>query len=230
MKNLKELVDVNHPLMEKFKEAAPGTFRHCQNVSSLCESISKELDLDLDVMRTAALLHDIGKINLPNYFSENQTDGKNPHDELDPFISYLILTKHVGDSVMILLQDGVPLDIIEIIAYHHGNTVLKSIANKSPKTDENSFRYKCKIPPTTEAAVLMITDSIEATARSLHNQGKLKNGEKRKVVESTVARLMEDGQLDEMKVGTLKVIKRVIIRELESIYHERVPYDEEGEN
>ena len=132
MTDIKKFLDPSFPLFDKFREIAPGTLRHCQNVANLCESVAIELGLDVDVMKLSALFHDVGKINNPKFFTENQNGEGNPHDDLDPFVSHAIITRHVGDSILILLQfEDFPREVLEIISQNHGNTVLKIIANKT---------------------------------------------------------------------------------------------------
>ena len=121
----KKFFDPAFPLLDKFREVASGSYRHCQNVSNICESIAVELGLNTDLIKCAALYHDVGKMNNPAYFSENQANGTNPHDGVSPYMSYLIVSKHVGDSVLHLLEiEDMPREVIEIISQHHGNTVL----------------------------------------------------------------------------------------------------------
>jgi len=224
----KKVMEANFPLLDKFRELAPGSYKHCQNVSNICENIAAELELDIDLLKCSALYHDVGKLNNPAYFSENQTNGTNMHDSLDPFISCQILTRHVGDSVLYLLQEPeIPKEIIPIISQHHGDTILQSIYQKSKGEPEDKYRYKCKKPETTETAILMIVDSVEATARALFNS---KNESKKfitKAINDTIDRLIDDGQLDTMKIGVLKIVKKVLFKELESIYHKRLVYTEE---
>uniref|UniRef100_A0A6M3ILV5 Putative HD domain-containing protein n=1 Tax=viral metagenome TaxID=1070528 RepID=A0A6M3ILV5_9ZZZZ len=226
-RNLKKFLDSTFYLLESFREKAPGTFKHCQNVANICESIAVELSLDIDTMRCSSMYHDIGKIYFPEYFSENQDD-KNPHDDLDPFVSYHIITRHVSDSVMILLQvEDIPRNIIEIISQHHGNTVLQYFYEKSGSKLDDKWRYKSKQPESTESAILMIVDTVEATARSLFNAGQLSDSDSRKkVIRSTIERLVDDNQLDNMTIGVLKVVKNVLIKELDTIYHKREVYTE----
>ena len=169
----KKFFDPSFSLLEKFREIAPGSYKHCQNVSNICESVAAELGLNTDLLKCAALYHDIGKMNNPKYFSENQGDTKNPHDDILPEVSYLIVSKHVGDSVLLLLEiEDMPRQVIEIVSQHHGNTVLQAFFNKSKDDVEDHFRYRCSKPKTTEAAVLMIIDSVEATAKALFNNTK----------------------------------------------------------
>jgi putative nucleotidyltransferase with HDIG domain len=235
---LKDLLDSKLPILEKFRDLAPGTFKHSQNVSLLCESVGLELNLDTDLMKVAGLYHDIGKINSPDLFSENQ-NGDNAHDKLDSHISYYLITRHVGDSVMILLQNAEDSKdpkkiwkqkLMEIVSQHHGNTVLQFFYKKSKTKVEDPYRYKSKRPQSIEAAVLMICDSVEATARSLDSVDDLKEPkDRRAVVNTTVDRLMTDFQLDDIKVGSLRSIKSVLYKEMENMYHKREVYGDEKE-
>ncbi len=223
----KKLFDITFPLLDKFKEICPGTFKHSQNVASMCETVGVELDLDVDLLKCCAIYHDIGKMNNPLYFAENQTDD-NPHDKLDPFLSYQIITRHVGDSVVYLLQiKDLPYEVIDIISQHHGNTVLQVFYNKDKKSPEDKYRYKCCKPVSTEALILMLCDSIEATTRALFNNGDGDDDFLLKAVNGTISRLMDDQQLDNMTIGTLNKTKKILIKELESIYHKRVTYEDD---
>ena len=118
MPSLMKFIDSSSAPMERFKEVAPGTYRHCVNVGQLCESVAKELGLDVEVMLVSGMLHDIGKCNNPQWYSENQEPDKNPHDDVDPTISYQYITRHLSDSILKLVQMGVPTNIIHIISYY----------------------------------------------------------------------------------------------------------------
>ena len=228
--DMKKLLDPKFSILEKFRETAPGTYKHCQNVADLCESISLELNLNTTKMNIAGVYHDIGKIVNPLYFSENQ-NGKNVHDDLEPEVSYQYITRHVGDTVLVLLQiPNFPREIIEIISQHHGNTVLRYFFDKSKSEVDDHYRYRCQSPKTVEAAVLMICDSVEATSKALSNNGGLNNVEDRKkVVNTTVERLAKDEQLDNLTYGQGRVIKNVLYKELGNIYHKREVYPDEIE-
>jgi len=227
----KNLLDSKFPLLEKFRESAPGSFRHSQNVSQLCESVAIELGLDTDMMKCAGLYHDLGKMNAPEMFSENQATGKNIHDGLDPSISYQLITRHVSDTVTRLLE--IPdfagkLTLMNIVSQHHGNTVLRFFFQKAKSKVEEHFRYKLPIPQTIEAAVLMICDSVEATSRALDGDDQLEDTKDRRVVvNTTVERLMNDYQLEDIKLGQIRIIKTVLFKELESMYHKRERYPDE---
>ena len=177
------------------------------------------------------MYHDLGKMNSPEMFSENQGK-KNPHDDIDTDISYQIITRHVGDTILLLLNNIEDFEekykLMQIISQHHGNTVLRYFFNKSGIDNEDLYRYKSVQPQSIEAAVLMLCDSVEATARSLASNSELEKPEdRRQVVNTNVDRLMQDGQLDDIKVGELKKIKAVLYKELENMYHKRESYGDE---
>jgi len=223
----KKFLDISYPLLDKFREIAPGTFKHSQNVANMCETAALELNLNIDLIKASALYHDIGKMNNPLYFAENQ-NGETPHDKLEPQLSYQIITRHVGDSIIYLLQiPDLPREVIDIVSQHHGDTVLQAFWNKDKKTPEDKYRYRCSKPVSSEALILMLCDSIEATTRAMYNNGE---GDKNFILESingTISRLMDDQQLDNMRIGTLNTTKKILIKELESIYHKRVSYNDE---
>lgn len=228
----KEIIDTKYPLLTLFKEKAPGTFKHCQQVYNMCDAIIDKLKCDdPDSLLIAAMYHDIGKMNNPEYFSENQSE-KNIHDDLDPLISYNVITRHVGDSVLYLLQiPNLPRKVLDIVSQHHGDTVLRHFYTKSRSKTDTAFRYKCVKPQSLESSVLMICDCVEATSRSYSLNGKLNGSDDRKnVVDMCVNRLMNDDQLDNMRVGDLKIVKSVLYKEIDNIYHKREMYDDEDEN
>lgn len=222
--DLKGLVDPKHPLMEKMRDRAPGTYKHCQNVASLCESVALELDIDANVMRVLGMYHDVGKMSFPECFYENQNGSGNMHDKLDPMVSFQLISKHIADGALILCQMiDFPSELIPPITQHHGNTIIKSLANAAHGIEEDMFRYRNTNPPTTlEAAVLMICDSVEATIRGKEYQDDHIDAlDIRKIIMGTIDRLEGDDQLDEIRVGDLKRIKRALQRDLESKYHKR---------
>ncbi len=221
------LLDSTYPLLQKFRELCPGTFKHSQALVSMIEGISIALDLDITFMKTVAQYHDIGKINNPKFFVENQLeeDG-DPHEKIDPYMSYQIISRHVSDSVNILINDeNFPRKLIEIISQHHGTSVVEYFFDKSDIDIEDVYRYKCAKPECVEAAVLMLADHIEAKSRSLMQAGKF---DPKEIIEGTVNSLLNDGQLDSvyMKLGDLKKIKEALAKELEGIFQKRVDYTE----
>jgi putative nucleotidyltransferase with HDIG domain len=222
------LLDAKYPLLHEFRDTCPGTFKHSQSLMSMIEGVSLSLDLDEDKMKVAALYHDVGKMFSPKHFSENQLENENPHDDVSPEVSYQVITRHVSDSVMVLVNNpDFPREIIEIISQHHGTTVLRYFCDKK-KSKDNDFRYKTTKPTSIESMVLMVCDSIEAMSRALAQAGKF---DPNKVINETLQRLIDDGQLDDvtMKLGDLKKIKAALAKELEGVYQKRVDYDEAAE-
>lgn len=215
--------------MERFKEVAPGTYRHSINVGQLCESIGKEIGVDHDSLLIAGTLHDIGKCFNPLWFSENQEPNKNPHDDVDPIVSYQYISRHVGDTVLKLTQMGVPHNIIKIVSEHHGDTIIQSIYNKAKSryngdAIEDHYRYKSIKPSSVESCILMISDSTEATCRSLFSNNKL--DDVKSTIDKIINNLMDDEQLDVLTIGDVRVIKSILYKEMDGFFHKRVDYEE----
>ncbi len=224
---LEKFLRQDFPLLERFKAITPGTYQHCINVGNICETLCKSLQLNPLIAKVCGYYHDIGKTFNPLHFTENQNDKQNPHDELEPDISYEFLTRHVSDSIIILIgETDMPREILNIISRHHGTTVLQSIYDKTKGIDKELFRYKCKKPNDIYSSLLMIVDSVEAAARAYSNKKQLETtADKRNIVDKIILRLERDEQLDEMRVGQLRLIKEQLVRELEGIYHHRTSYE-----
>ena len=223
--DLKFLLDSSYPLLHQFRELCPGTFKHSQSVASMIENIALSLGLDTVLMKVAAFYHDVGKLFNPLYFSENQLeDDSNPHDVLSPDVSYNIITRHVSDTVMILVNNqNFPRDVIEIVSQHHGTTVLQYFYEKAGKGVEDTFRYKTTKPTCVESALLMIVDRAEATARSMVMSNKF---DLTQVIDRSINILIEDSQLDNVVIrfGDLKKIKEALTEELKGTYSKRIDY------
>ena len=228
-KEIQVVLDSTYPLLQKFREVCPGTYKHSQAIVSIIEGVALALGLSVTKMKIMAQYHDIGKMFSPKCFTENQVDEENPHDKLTPMVSYNIITRHVSDSVAILINDhNFPRDIIEAISQHHGTSVLKYFFDKSGTEIEDAFRYKTHKPVCIESAVLMICDQIEATSRSFMQSNKF---DAQLVIDKTINALIDDGQLDEvvMRLGDLKKIKEALKKEIEGSYQKRVDYDKAKE-
>lgn len=228
-----ELLDSTYPLLQKLRELCPGTFKHSQALSSIVEGVAIALDLDVTAMKIAAMYHDIGKTINPKYFVENQLgEETDPHEKLDTWISSQLISRHVSDTVMLLVSDKkFPRKIIEMVSQHHGSTVIRFFFNKSNTDIDDHYRYKCDRPKNVESAVLMICDHIEAKSKSLFQSDNFNPIE---IIESTINGLLDDGQLDNvyMRLGDLKRIKEALVKELEGVYHKRPEYtnNEKGKN
>jgi cyclic-di-AMP phosphodiesterase PgpH len=236
VEKLGHLLDSSYPLLQKFREACPGSFKHSQAIASMIEIISMDLGLDVNFMKVAAMYHDIGKMINPKYFTENQLDDENPHDKLDPRMSYQIITRHISDTAYILINDeNFPRELIEIVGQHHGTSVLKYFFDKSGTTVEDNYRYKGKKPQDIRSMILMICDRVEATSRSAV-QTQAKEPDKKfdpiYIIENTITGLMSDGQLNEvyMKLGDLQKIKVALAKDLEGTYQKRVDYSKAKED
>ena len=229
-KSIEGLIDSDHPLLQKFKEKAPGSHAHCQRVADICEVIARSLGVDHELMKCAAMYHDIGKMVNPEFFSENQ-NGTSPHDDLDPFISFQLITRHVPDGVMILLQNDFPLDVIKIISEHHGNQVFRYFARKAKSEVDDKYRYTGDPPTSVHASILMVVDSVEATIKSMSESGTL-NGNRDSTVEESITKLINDRQLDDMKIGMERTVRDIITREIATAYPSktsRIDYDNDLE-
>lgn len=228
-KDLRVLLESDSDLMTAFKEKAPGTYRHCEGVANLVDAVCAALDsVDRSIVYPAARLHDIGKTVNPGAFCENQGD-TNIHDKLDPFVSYQLISRHVSDSVLLLLQyDSIPRRVIEVVGKHHGNTVIKSICSKDNNSNPDDFRYPSSPPSTIEACVLMVCDVAEAGMRSFFTKGVTANESISDLLDKLVEGLVKDKQLDTLRIGDLRIIKEALINEFTNLYHKRVDYDDEA--
>ena len=231
--DVKVFLDNSHPLMEAFKEHAPSSYKHCQNVAGFCDAISIELkNVNKEYLRCAALYHDIGKMINPSYFIENLLGAENPHETInDPKISALIISKHVSDSVAILAKNDFPNEIIKIIIEHHGDTRIQYFYNKASKEEKDNpiFRYNWDRPQTTESAILMIADVVESAARCYNEKNEINTKEQRaQLVYKLIRTLSNDDQLDNIKHGVIKACEKILPIELDALYHKRLDYDEDN--
>ncbi|MCK5613621.1 HDIG domain-containing protein [Candidatus Pacearchaeota archaeon] len=232
--DLSFLLDSAYPLLKEFRNKCPGTFKHSQAVTGMVEAVCTELGLDTTFMKVAAMYHDIGKMVNPKHFTENQIEDENPHEKLDPRISFQIISRHPADACLILLNNGnFPVDLIKISVQHHGTSVLKYFYEKFRVMTENDvpddyFRYQGQKPTCVESMVLMLCDTIQARSRAEEQAGKL---DPSKIFNQTYNALSADRQLDDvyMKLGDLEVIKRVIGKELEGMFQKRVDYEKAAE-
>lgn len=232
---LMELSNPNQPLLKKVLFEAPGTYHHSILVGNLAEAAAEKIGANSLLARVGAYYHDIGKIKRPYFFKENQITNDNPHDNLTPKLSALIISSHVKDGIELAEQYKLPKIIKQIIEEHHGTTLIRyfyAIAKRNGEDiDAESFRYSGPKPRLKESAIVMLADCVEAAVRSLGNVT-LKD------IEDTVGKIIEekinDGQLDESSL-TLKDImniKNSFINVLQGIFHNRIEYPEvteEGE-
>lgn len=227
--SLMELADTNQKLLRSLAEKAPGTFQHSLQVANLAEEVIIKIGGNSLLIRAGALYHDIGKMSLPHFYIENQSQGTNPHDEIDIEKSAEIITGHVPYGIDTARKYRIPEQIIDFIRTHHGNTKVqyfyKTFIKKFPETeiDLQKFVYKGQPPTTKETAVLMMADAIEASARTLKIYSEKTINE---LVEKIVSYQMLEKQFDNADI-TLKEIseaKEIFKKKIKNIYHSRIEY------
>ncbi len=228
---LLELSNPNHPLLKEMLLKAPGTYYHSMMVSNLAESAAETVNADALLSRVGAYYHDIGKLKRPYFFSENQLSGDNPHTKLTPNLSSLVISAHPKDGFEIGTKHRLPEPVLSIIGQHHGTSMVSFFYQKALESNcreeisSDKFRYEGPKPQTKEAAIVMLSDAVEAGVRSLSKPSSSK-------VESMVRRMiqdkLEDGQLDQSDL-TLKDLDQIagsFIYIMSGIYHQRVEYPE----
>lgn len=223
---------MNHPLLKKLSVEAPGTLQHSLQVSNLAEAAADEIGANSQLLKVAALFHDVGKLKKPEYFIENQS-GTNPHEEINNMESAKIIIDHVTEGAKMAKKHRLPKLIIDFIWTHHGTTRVeyfyRMYKNNFPdeEVDEAPFRYPGPKPSTKEQAVLMLADSLEATCKSLKNP---KGQELDATIEKIIEKKIDDGQLMEsdLTFEELEKCKKVFKKMLRSIHHVRMEYPEEA--
>jgi hypothetical protein len=228
---LLELANLDRPLLRRLMLEAPGTYHHSVIVGSLVEAAAAQINANPLMAKVCGYYHDIGKINKPLYFVENQTDGKNRHDKLAPTMSKRILIAHVKDGVDIARQHKLGQLIIDTIQQSHGTSLIAYFYEKARQQQgedavkADDFRYPGPRPQTREAGLVMLADAVEAASRTLDNptpsriQG---------LVQRLINKVFSDGQLDDCEL-TLRDLHRIaksfnVI--LNGIHHHRIEYPE----
>jgi putative nucleotidyltransferase with HDIG domain len=223
-----ELLDRNHPLLKRMAIEAPGTFHHSMLVSELAREAAESVGGNPLLAQVGAYYHDIGKMQMPEYFIENQT-GRNRHDSLTPTMSCLILGSHVRDGIQMAREARLPREIIEFIPQHHGTNLMSYFYHKAmerdPNVEEQDFRYPGPAPVRKETAIVMLADSVEATARSLDDPTP---GQIRSVVKRIIQLRAEEGQLDEssLTLADLGKVRETFSSVLDRFFHGRIAYPE----
>ena len=226
---LLELSNLDQPIMKRLMIEAPGTYNHSVIVASLAEAAALEIGVSALRAKVCAFYHDIGKLDKPLYFVENQTNGKNRHDKLSPSMSALILIQHVKKGVEIAKMNKLGIDIIDTIEQHHGTSLIRYFYNKSVKLNgidavkEEDFRYKGPRPQTRIAGIVMLADVVEAAMRTLEKPTSARIQGK---VQELVNAIFADGQLEECEL-TLKDLHHIaksFNKILTGIYHHRIEY------
>ena len=228
-----ELADHNSPLLSKLQCKAPGTYHHSLMVANLCEAAAEAIGADPILARVGAFYHDIGKLQKPFFFIENQSyfGVENPHNKLNPRLSKMVIISHTKDGVDIAKKNGLPQEIINFIQQHHGEALAGHFYNQAVQLEgkenvqQEQFRYSGPKPNMKETAILMLADAVESAVRSLKNPT---SDEIENMINKIITERLNDGQLSDSPL-TLKDIKLIAItfnRILRGMQHDRVKYQE----
>jgi len=239
-----ELSDLNHPLLRRMTIEAPGTYHHSLVVANLAEAAAEKIGANATLCRVCSYFHDVGKLVKPQYFTENMSFERNPHDDLAPTMSALIIIAHVKEGVDLALTHGLNKQIIDVIQQHHGTSLVYYFYQRAlqqqedaraggkimnirkediPEVQEESFRYSGPKPQTKESAIVSLADIVESASRSLEKPTPQK-------IEQLINELIEeriaDGQLDECDVtlGEVRVIAQRFRFTLMTMLHTRIAY------
>ncbi len=234
---LVELRDPKHPLLRELQQRAPGTYNHSLNVAAIAEAAADAVGGDSLLTYVGALYHDIGKMNKPEYFVENQSGGPNKHDKLSPAMSLLVIVGHVKDGLELAREFSLPWTVQHFIESHHGTTLVEYFYHRAmrqagesghePETaqvpDEFEYRYPGPKPRSMEAAIVMLSDAIESAARTLAEPTPSRIDA---LVRSLANKRLMDGQFDDcqMTLSDLNLIVESISKSLVAIYHGRITY------
>ncbi len=237
---LLEWCDANRPLLKRMAQEAPGTYNHSLVLSTMAEAATEAIGANGLLARVGALYHDIGKMNKPDYFTENQQAQINRHDKLAPTMSLLIIVGHVKDGLAMAKEYGLPTALHTFIAEHHGTTVVryfhqmateqrdKKVAGRHDRqVSDTEFRYPGPKPQSKETAILMLCDAVEGAARSMAEPtaGRIES----LVHQMATARLM-DGQLDQCDITLreLRIVEESLVKSLCRFYHSRIAYPQKS--
>jgi hypothetical protein len=229
--SLLELSDTNSKLLKELSNKAPGTFHHSLNVANLAEASANEIGANAMLVRVGALYHDIGKMKNPTYFTENQSTGINPHDELSAKESARIIIEHVINGIEIARKNNLPDRVIDFIRTHHGTSLVYYFYMKASKEypdaeiEKSDFSYPGPKPFSKETAILMMCDSIEAASKSLKHPTSTKI---EAFVENIINKQIEEEQFLNANITFKEIqsIKKVLKHKLANIYHLRIEYPE----
>ena len=227
--SLLELSDTNTKLLKELSNKAPGTFHHSLNVANLAEASANEIGANAMLVRVGALYHDIGKMSNPTYFTENQSTGINPHDELSSKESAKIIIDHVINGIEIAKKYNLPDRVIDFIRTHHGTSLVYYFYKKEKEFDKSIdkklFTYPGPKPFSKETAILMMCDSVEAASKSLKEPTSIKIDA---FVENIINKQMSEDQFLNANITFKEIqsIKKVLKHKLANIYHLRIEYPE----
>ncbi|MBI4862065.1 MAG: HDIG domain-containing protein [Candidatus Riflebacteria bacterium] len=227
---LLELINPNHPMLQKLISEAPGTYHHSQNVAHLAEKAAEEIGADPYLAKAASYYHDLGKVKRPNYFIENQMGGLNFHDSLTPQLSKLVIHAHTRDGAELGQKHGLPKAITDIMLQHHGTDLVAFFYHRALEgdsdgsvVDEQQYRYPGPKPQTKEAAIIMLADACEAAGRTLRKFSP-------QAIEGFVSKIINDkfadGQFDECDLTKrdCEILSDCFTRTLVAMHHARIEY------
>jgi putative nucleotidyltransferase with HDIG domain len=226
---LNRYMDLNRPLMKELLSKAPGTYQHSMTVAVLAQSAGEATGANTRLLRIGAYYHDIGKMMNPKFFIENQFNGENPHDVLEPLESARLIVNHVRRGMRIGQESGLPKMVVDLILQHHGTQLMEyfyNIASENypgSKIREEDFRYPGPKPQSVEAAILMVADAVEAASRSLEEPTRKKF---EKMVRLILVKRIVDGQFSECDLTSRDISKivRALVDALEASFHSRIRY------
>jgi len=227
---LLELSNQNLPLLRRLSLEAPGTYQHSLAVGNLAEAGADSIGANGLLLRVCSYYHDLGKLVKPKYFVENQR-GQNPHDNLTPSMSALVIQSHVKEGLKMAQEEKLPLPIRQAVATHHGTKLIRYFFNKAKseidrdvdEVRESNYRYPGPKPHSKELGILLLADAVEAAARTLENPSPNK-------IQSMIGRIfsdaLEDGQLDnsELTFSELDKVAQSFMWVLTNMYHHRIEY------
>ena len=223
-----DLSDTNNKLLQELQYKAPGTFQHALQVANLAENAAREIGGDAMLVRVGALYHDIGKMENPMCFIENQAEGVNYHAGLTPEESARAITRHVDDGLALAKKYKLPENVSDFIASHHGRSVTLYFYNVYCNTggdpaNKAPFTYNGKLPRTREQVVVMMADAVEAASRTLKDYSEESISA---LVEKILASRFDDSQLAEADISLreINLVKSSFKRYLQQIYHARIAY------
>lgn len=230
---LAEICSPSQPLLKELREKAPGTYNHSVSVAHLVMSCADAIELNPYMARACAYFHDVGKMKHPEYFTENQKDGKNPHDDLIPEVSVNMITNHVKDGVTVLKEHHMPETVIKAAYEHHGDATVPYFYMKAQSITEDDldnyqYRYNAQKPTTKYSALVMICDMSEAILRAKPTDD---YDQMRAVVENVIDSKLKEGQFNEsnMTVKDFATITDTICDVIPSVLHKRIDYDKAKE-
>ena len=228
---LLELADTNSPLLKRMQIEATGTYTHSIIVGNLAESAAANIEANALLARVGSYYHDIGKIDLASYFSENQQGIENKHKDLKPSVSRSILLSHVKQGMELARSEGLPGVVCDFIEQHHGKSIMKffyhqALDNKDSGVSREDFRYPGPRPQTKETAIVMLADSVEAASKSLKDPTPQRIDN---LVTEIIRNRFLDGELDEspLTLRDLRIITKSFVKILNSLFHARIEYPEE---